>query len=61
MMDRLSLRTVLNEKPEKKDKASSSKKQADEQAKEFINALDKDWKCGSVRMITTLTTILLLI
>ena len=52
MIDRLSLRTVLNEKSEKKDKGLS-KKQGDEKAKEFINALDKDWKCGSVRIIIT--------
>ena len=34
---RLSLRTVLEEKKEKKEKKEDN-----------VNALDKDWKCGSV-------------
>ena len=34
---RLSLRTALEEKKEKKEKKEDN-----------VNALDKDWKCGSV-------------
>lgn len=37
---RLSLRTVLDEKKEKKEKV--------EKKEDNVNALDRDWKCGSV-------------
>ena len=37
---RLSLRTALEEKKEKKEKV--------EKKEDNVNALDKDWKCGSV-------------
>ena len=37
---RLSLRTVLEEKKVKKEKK--------EKKEDNVNALDKDWKCGSV-------------
>lgn len=40
---RLSFRTVLDEKKEKKPKETKEPKEEDN-----VNALDRDWKCGSV-------------
>lgn len=51
MINRLSLRTVLDEKTDKEKKKGEKAiggKVAEEKAKEFINALDRDWKCGQV-------------
>ena len=39
---RLSFRTVLDEKKEKKPKETKEPKKEDN-----VNALDRDWKCGS--------------
>lgn len=41
---RLSLRTVLEEKKPKEAKEAKESK-----AESAVNALDRDWKCGSVR------------
>ena len=45
--DRLSFRTVLDEKKEKKPKETKETKEEDN-----VNALDRDWKCGSVMHVS---------
>lgn len=45
---RLSFRTVLDEKKEKRPKEPKEPKEEDN-----VNALDRDWKCGSVMHVST--------